>query len=59
MMTSKDSIIAMLPERDYRCGAAFCDDPACNTHGATESDDRLLYWVRIDAKLDRWDAIQK
>ena len=20
------------PDPDYACGAAFCDDPACNTH---------------------------
>ena len=22
-----------LPDSDYSCGAAYCDDPACNTHG--------------------------
>jgi hypothetical protein len=20
------------PDPDYACGAAYCDDPACNTH---------------------------
>lgn len=35
-----------LPERDYSCGAAFCDDPACNTHGAKDADGDLLYWKR-------------
>ena len=34
---------ALLPDRDYSCGAAFCDDPACNTHGAKDADDQLLY----------------
>jgi hypothetical protein len=23
----------MLPDPDYCCGASYCDDPACNTHG--------------------------
>lgn len=22
----------LLPDPDYACGAAYCDDPACNTH---------------------------
>lgn len=35
----------MLPDLDYSCGAAFCDDPACNVHGAKDRDDRLLYWT--------------
>ena len=32
------------PDMDYSCGAGFCDDPACNTHGAKNADDELLYW---------------
>ncbi len=32
------------PDMDYSCGAAFCDDPACNTHGAKNADGQLLYW---------------
>jgi len=32
------------PDHDYSCGAAFCDDPACNSHGAKNADDELLYW---------------
>jgi hypothetical protein len=31
-------------DRDYSCGAAFCDDPACNTHGAKNADGELRYW---------------
>lgn len=34
----------LLPDRDYSCGAQFCDDPACNTHGLKNADDELLYW---------------
>jgi hypothetical protein len=34
----------LLPDRDYSCGAAFCDDPACSTHGPKDVDDQLLYW---------------
>lgn len=37
-----------LPDRDYSCGAAFCDDPACNTHGPKSPDEELLYWVKRD-----------
>jgi hypothetical protein len=33
-----------LPDRDYSCGAAFCDDQACNTHGLKDADGDLLYW---------------
>jgi hypothetical protein len=36
----------LLPDRDYSCGAAFCDDPACNAHGAKDGDGNLLYWKR-------------
>jgi len=32
-------------DRDYSCGAAFCDDPVCNLHGAKNSDGDLLYWA--------------
>ena len=32
------------PDTDYCCLAAYCDDPACNTHGAKNADDELLYW---------------
>lgn len=32
------------PDRDYSCGAAYCDDPACNTHGPKDADGDLLYW---------------
>jgi hypothetical protein len=35
-----------LPDKDYSCGAAFCDDPACNLHGPKDSDGGLLYWKR-------------
>lgn len=24
---------ALAVDPDYSCGAAYCDDPACNTHG--------------------------
>ena len=24
------------PDPDYSCGAAYCDDPACNTHNGKE-----------------------
>lgn len=24
---------------DYACGATYCDDPACNTHGRRHDDD--------------------
>ncbi len=34
-----------LPDRVYSCGAAFCDDPACNTHGLKDADGDLLYWA--------------
>jgi hypothetical protein len=27
-----------LPDPDYVCGAAFCDDPACNTHTPTQEE---------------------
>jgi hypothetical protein len=27
-------------------GAAFCDDPACNLHGAKDADENLLYWQK-------------
>jgi hypothetical protein len=26
-------VVGASPDPDYSCGAAFCDDPACNTHG--------------------------
>ncbi len=32
------------PDKDYSCGAAFCDDPACNTHGPRNPDGQLLFW---------------
>lgn len=35
----------MLPDRDYSCGAAYCDDEACNMHGPRD-DGELLYWKR-------------
>ena len=41
-----------LPDRDYSCGAAFCDDPACNLHGAKDADDQLLYWNKIDSAFE-------
>lgn len=27
-----------LPDPDYSCGAAYCDDPACNMHGPKARD---------------------
>lgn len=41
----------LLPDRDYSCGAAFCDDPVCNTHGPKDSDSDLLYWIAKDKTL--------
>jgi len=38
-----------LPDRDYSCGIAFCDDPACNTHGPKDSNGNLLYWEKPPA----------
>ena len=32
-------------DRDYTCGAAFCDDPACNTHGPKNADGDLVFWA--------------
>jgi hypothetical protein len=42
--------VTPLPDRDYTCGAAYCDDPACNTHGAKDADGDLLYWKRREVK---------
>jgi hypothetical protein len=27
------------PDPDYSCGAAYCDDPACNMHGPKKEED--------------------
>jgi hypothetical protein len=35
--TSASSPRAHLPDRDYYCGSAYCDDPACNLHGAKDA----------------------
>jgi hypothetical protein len=33
------------PDRDYSCASSYCDDPACNLHGAKNRDGELLYWA--------------
>lgn len=43
-----------LPDHDYSCGAAFCDDPACNTHGPKDADGELYYWAYKDGDFDEF-----
>lgn len=43
-----------MPDKDYSCVSAYCDDPACNLHGLKNSDEELMYWKDIadDAALE-------
>lgn len=35
----RERYLGLAPDPDYSCGAAYCDDPACNTHGPRGQDD--------------------